>query len=240
MSELEVDRIKLSGVFFQIPTNKHFLLVSSWFYELSMTMNRNFSTQVADGFMDQTLMVSPCGGKLFNALGAQAMKSQTCACKSLEVPKQCSSERISRLGLFQVSDVLYINPVCLVLSDCWGMSDISDYDLIHIFGENNCRVQDFPGSVGWNLVKEFCSTPISDVGWKFPKGVNVRWTSILSKTVLSPKLFPSLFLCSSCPSCSVSLPVLNDDWLCDVWLTSIFLSFWFIILCHNDSYLSTF
>lgn len=134
------------------------------------------------------------------------MNSRTCACQSLEyikVLKQCAAERISRWGLAQVYDVLDWNPVCVVLSDCWGISD-----MIWFISLGKTTL------VGWNPVIEFCSAPIWDVRWKFRKGVNVQMTFIFSikkyfaQTLSLPYFFihPALvFRFPSCPAWTLAL-----------------------------------
>lgn len=193
----------------------------------------HWSRTFSGGLMDQFVVCDHLAGE--KHWSAETMNSWACPSKSLEyikVLEWCTSEWISRLGLVQVYDVLWTGfQSCLlgVIRLLRNVRYFSDYDLIHIFGENN---QDFPGSVGWNPVKEFCSAPIWDVRWKYRRGVNVQRTFIL---FFSPTLcfLISVFIL---PSCFVSLPVLPDVWLCDAWLTSIFFSFWFIALCHNDFY----
>lgn len=88
-------------------------------------------------------------------------------------------------------------------------------------------------SVGWNPIMEFCSCTIWDVRWKLRRGWKLRRNSILSENISLPQTFPLLIALFLLPPCCVSLPLLHDGWLCHAWLTSIFLSFWFIELSHN-------
>lgn len=107
-------------------------------------------------------------------------------------------------------------------------------------GGNNWHVQDFPGSVSWNPVKEFCSAPQSGMSDGCTEGCAPSRTSIThfhspwNSLFISPQplphvIYPFLCLCSRlrCAMSGVS----------GAQLTCICLSSWFIFLCHINIYL---
>lgn len=130
---------------------------------------------------------------------AETMNSWTCPSKSLEyikVLEQCRSERISRLGLVQVYDVSCWNPVCLVLSDCWGMSDIFLTMIWFIsLGKTTTASRISPAQSAGTPSKSFVP-PQSGMSYGSTEGA---WMYRGLSSSSFPQPFPSLFLYSSCP-----------------------------------------
>lgn len=127
------------------------------------------------------------------------MNSWTCPSKSLEyikVLEQCRSEWISRLGLVQVYDVSCWNPVCLALSDCWGMSDIFLTMIWFIsLGKTTTASRISPAQSAGTPSKSFVP-PQSGMSCGSTEGA---WMYRGLSSSSFPQPFPSLVLYSSCP-----------------------------------------
>lgn len=82
-------------------------------------------------------------------------------------------------------------------------------------GGNNWHVQDFPGSVSWNPVKEFCSAPQSGMSDGCTEGCAPSRTSTHT---LSFSLKQSIYFPPTPPPCDLSISLsLFSSPLCDVW-----------------------
>lgn len=154
----------------------------------------HWSRTCSGGLMDQFVVCDHLAGE--KHWSAETMNSWACPSKSLEyikVLEWCTSEWISRWGLVQVYDVLCWNPVCLVLSDCWGMSDIFLTMIWFISLGKTTRIS--PAQSAGTPSKSFVP-PLSGMSDGSTEGA---WMYRGLSSSSFPQPFASLFLYSSCP-----------------------------------------